>query len=104
MLRSIRLPCTLAGLLAIRTPGALAQAPNPVTSAFREAARDVADRIRLAVGAMPADEFATKSDSHWLSFGNTLATLGSRTYYLCSQISGAETPARADEDPPESKD
>ncbi len=72
----------------------LAQAESPAAAAFRDNARDIAARVRLAAEAMPATKYEFRPGPSQRSFAELLLDLSDRTDYLCSRLAGSRRPSR----------
>ncbi len=66
----------------------------PVVAAFRETARDVAERIRLAADAMPAEQYNVRAAPSLPTFAETVFRVGLMTDDVCSRLGRVPRPER----------
>jgi hypothetical protein len=94
MKHSLRLvPLALASL----TASAAAQSSSaPVSDALRSTEQRDAGNLIAAAAEMPAGKYAFKPTPAQMSFGDVIAHLSQGNDYLCSTISGAAAPKRAE--------
>ena len=81
--------------LAATTNTAVSQSAAPVVAAFRESARNVGERIRLAADAMPAGQYNSRVTPTLPTFGDTVFQLGLVTDDICSRLGRVPRPVRS---------
>jgi len=86
---------SLAVAQAPAHPTAPAQQANPVATAFRANAAQMAKNLTAAADEMPADKFSFKPTPAQMSFGDIVVHLSQGNDYLCGAISGTKAPTRA---------
>ena len=87
----------LPRLAAAQTPAhpvAAAQQANPVATAFRGNAAQMAKNLTAAADEMPADKYGFKPTPAQMSFGDIVVHLAQGNDYLCGSISGTKAPTR----------
>jgi hypothetical protein len=82
--------CCHAATAAAQDPG------NPVSDALRSNEQRASRNLVAAAEEMPAGKYGFKPTPAQMSFGEVIAHLGEGNDYLCSKISGAEPPKRAE--------
>ena len=82
----------LCGLTAAGT----AQAPAPVSDAFRSMEQRSAKNLVAAAEEMPADKYGFKPTPAQMSVGDIVAHLSEGNDFLCSAIGGVAAPKRAE--------
>ncbi|HWJ22982.1 MAG TPA: DinB family protein [Gemmatimonadaceae bacterium] len=75
-------------------PVAADQPANPVATAFRSNAAQMAKNLTAAADEMPADKYGFKPTPAQMSFGDIVVHLAQGNDYLCGSIGGAKAPAR----------
>lgn len=68
---------------------AVGQQPSPTVAAFRESARDLGERLRLSVDAMPAELYGFHPAPTLPSFSQLVQELAFDTESLCTRVAGA---------------
>ena len=76
------------------TPAAAAPVANPVSTAFRDNAREVGRNLMAAADDMPAEKFAFKPTPAQMSFGQIVVHLAQGNDYLGGAIGGQKAPQR----------
>lgn len=75
-------------------PVAADQPANPVATAFRSNAAQMAKNLTAAADEMPADKYGFKPTPAQMSFGDIVVHLAQGNDYLCGSIGGSKAPAR----------
>ena len=71
-----------------------AQVSNPVSTAFRDNAKEMGKNLMAAVDVMPADKLGFKPTPAQMSFGDIAMHLAQGNDYLCGAIGGMKAPQR----------
>ncbi|MEP6688975.1 MAG: DinB family protein [Gemmatimonadales bacterium] len=82
--------CCLAAPAAAQAPG------SPVADAFRTSAETNGRNLVAAAEVMPEDKYGYKPTPAQMSFGDVVGHLIQGNDFLCSKISGAAAPKRAE--------
>ena len=96
----------LPSLAAAQTPAhpvSAAQQANPVATAFRGNAAQMAKNLTAAADEMPADKYAFKPTPAQMSFGDIVVHLAQGNDYLCGTIAGTKAPTRTKVAPTDAK-
>ena len=101
---AVRFACVASACIGLLSSNLQGQTPSPVTAAFRDNARDVAERVRLAADAMPADRYGFRPRPNARNFSELLISLSNRTDYLCSRLARTRPPQRSQLSPRAGKD
>ena len=97
----------LPRLAAAQTPAhpvSAAQQANPVATAFRGNAAQMAKNLTAAADEMPADKFAFKPTPAQMSWGQIVLHLAQGNDFLCGAIAGQKAPQRTKLAATDSKD
>ena len=75
-------------------PVAADQPANPVATAFRSNAAQMAKNLTAAADEMPADKYGFKPTPAQMSFGDIVVHLAQGNDYFCGTIAGTKAPTR----------
>lgn len=75
-------------------PAAPAPVANPVATAFRDNAQQMAKNLIAAAEDVPADKYAYKPTPAQMSFGQIVVHLAQGNDFLCGAIAGQKAPQR----------
>ena len=85
---------SLAAAQAPAHPTAPVQQANPVATAFRANAAQMAKNLTAAADEMPADKYSFKPTPAQMSFGDIVVHLSQGNDYLCGAVAGTKAPTR----------
>ena len=85
-----------AASLALALLPAIAAAQNaPVSTAFKDNAKEAGKNLIAAAETMPADKYSFKPTPAQMSFGDIVVHLAQGNDFLCGAIGGSKAPQRA---------
>lgn len=100
----MRLTSLTAAVALVLLPKLATAQANPVSTAFRDNAKEAAKNLTAAAEDFDADKYGFKPTPAQMSFADIVVHLSDGNDYLCSTISGMKAPTRTKVAATEKKD